>query len=72
MPIIKVDIRGYCASEHKKQLIEDLTKVTNELLSIPPDKIIVIIREIPLSNWGQAGVVGADPNYNVLSRRIGL
>lgn len=69
MPIINVDIYEECSNEQKKQLIEQLCQVTNKLFPIPPDKIVVLIREFPVTNWGQAGVVATDPNYYELSRR---
>lgn len=34
----------------------------------PPDKVVVIVREVPLANWGQAGIVATDSDFLVKSR----
>lgn len=72
MPILNVEIRDNCTQEQKDKLIRQLTHETHKLFSIPLDKIIVLIKEIPSSNWGQAGVTATNSNYATLSRRQNL
>jgi 4-oxalocrotonate tautomerase family enzyme len=68
MPIINVDCWEGFNEEQKKEWIKELTVVTNKLFNIPPDKILVILRDTPLANWGQAGIVATDPNFLEKSR----
>ncbi|WP_240420125.1 tautomerase family protein [Paenibacillus periandrae] len=68
MPIINIDCWEGFNEEQKKEWIKELTVVTNKLFNIPPDKILVILRDTPLVNWGQAGAIAADPDFLENSR----
>lgn len=68
MPIINVDVWEGFSEEQKKEWINQLTEVSVKLLNIPPDKIVVVLRDIALHNWGQAGVVATDPDFATKSR----
>lgn len=68
MPIINVDCWEGFSDEQKKQWIEELTSTTVNLFNIPPDKVLVILRETSLANWGQAGTVAAHPDFLNRSR----
>jgi len=68
MPIINVDCWEGFNEEQKKQWIQALTNATVNLFNLPPDKVLVILRETPVSNWGQAGVVATDPDFLKKSR----
>lgn len=41
--------------EHKKELIEVLTKQASEITNIPESSFNVCIKEFPLENWGEGG-----------------
>lgn len=69
MPVLNVDILTKCSTDQKKQLIEKLTKSTYDLLSIPPEKIVVIAKELEATDWGRGGVVANDESFEELSRR---
>ncbi|PSJ93643.1 4-oxalocrotonate tautomerase [Brevibacillus formosus] len=68
MPIINVDCWEGFNAEQKEQWIKELTNATVNLFNIPPDKVLVILRETRLANWGQAGVVASDPDFLAKSR----
>ncbi|WP_297420033.1 tautomerase family protein [Clostridium sp.] len=69
MPILNVDILSKCDAYQKKQLIERLTKLTYDLLNIPPEKIVVLAKEYESTDWGRAGIVANDDSFEELSRR---
>lgn len=71
MPVIQVDHWEGFSEEQKKEWIVALTDTTNRLFRIPKDKITVILREVPLSNWGNGGVVATDPDFLAKSRAAG-
>ncbi|GJM73361.1 hypothetical protein HMSSN036_55770 [Paenibacillus macerans] len=68
MPIINVDCWEGFNEQQKKEWIKALTDATVNLFNLPPDKVLVILRETPLTNWGQAGAVAADPEFLEKSR----
>ncbi len=72
MPVLNVELKGSCDNAKKELLVKELTLKMNELFNIPLDKIVVLIKENDLSNWGQAGVTATDPEYETLSRKTNL
>ncbi|MDQ0193556.1 tautomerase family protein [Paenibacillus wynnii] len=68
MPIINVDCWEGFNEEQKKQWIKELTNVTVNLFNLPPDKVLVVLRETSLTNWGQAGAIATDPDFMKKSR----
>jgi 4-oxalocrotonate tautomerase len=46
----------------KRRMIEGVTELLHEILAKDPERIYVIIDEVPLDNWGAGGV-------NVTTRR---
>ncbi|MBH5320472.1 tautomerase family protein [Paenibacillus sp. GSMTC-2017] len=68
MPIINVDSWEGFTPEQKAKWITELTDVTVKLFNLPPDKVLVILRETPLTNWGQAGAIATDPDFLNKSR----
>ncbi|WP_332699227.1 tautomerase family protein [Halalkalibacter lacteus] len=72
MPIINVDCWEGFSEEQKQEWIKGLTEITVNLFNIPPDKVLVLLREVPLSNWGQAGTAASDPDFLSKSRITAL
>ena len=70
MPVISV-ITWPTPSEKKIKLMEELTRVVHETTGAPLDKITVYVQEVEQENWADAGVVGADPEFAIKSRRKG-
>lgn len=70
MPFISLETWTGVKDDVKQQWIHGATKIGAELLNIPPDKILVLIREFPPANWGQSGASGADPDFAHKSRNV--
>lgn len=55
MPIINIDLWAGRTAEVKERLIKNVTRTVCETVGCPPEAVIVVIRDIPKENWGQAG-----------------
>ena len=58
MPIVNIDLWAGRDSKIKETLIKNITKTVCDTINCPPEAIIVVIRDIPKENWGQAGKQG--------------
>ena len=58
MPIINIDLWAGRSEEQKEKLIKNVTKTTCDTIGCPPESVIIVIRDIPKENWGQAGKQG--------------
>jgi 4-oxalocrotonate tautomerase len=56
MPIVNIHILEGRTAEQKKTLISEVTKAVSRSLDSPPEKIKVLILEIPEENWATAGI----------------
>lgn len=54
MPFIQIDM-GPSTNEKKKEVIEKMTNILSETISVPKQAITVIIRESNADNIGVAG-----------------
>ncbi|MNI42334.1 4-oxalocrotonate tautomerase [compost metagenome] len=70
MPFIALEIWDGADNDRKKQWIRGAAEIGVKLLNIPPDKILVLIREFPAVNWGQGGASGQDVDFAAKSRTI--
>lgn len=55
MPVIHVDIMEGRTEVQVAELIEKLTKTTEETLNVPRENIRVLVREVPKTHWGIGG-----------------
>lgn len=69
MPIINVTTWSTLGDDRSRELIEALTNTVRNVTGAPLDKITVYITEIPTNRWGEAGVLGSNSEFPVLSRR---
>jgi 4-oxalocrotonate tautomerase len=69
MPIIHVTTWAGQRDDKSRELVEALTVATHSVTGAPLDKITVYITEIPRSRWAEAGCLGSDPDFSVVSRR---
>lgn len=53
--IIEIDLFPGRTKEQKKALIEGVTNLLKERLSIDPSDVFIVIKEPPLENWGIGG-----------------
>jgi 4-oxalocrotonate tautomerase len=68
MPVINVNMWEGFDKKVKEKWMRELTNVTVNLLNMPPDKVTVILHDVPQTNWAQAGTVATDPDFLSKSR----
>ena len=56
MPFIDVTLIEGRSPEKKVKLIAKLTEAAVEALDAPPESVRVVLREVPATHWGVAGV----------------
>lgn len=56
MPFIQLE-GGRIKKEQKEKLISELTRVSSEILGIPEDVFLVLIKENDWDSWGTGGKV---------------
>ncbi|MFW2491740.1 tautomerase family protein [Clostridium chromiireducens] len=55
--------------EKKEKWVEVCTDIVADVLDEPLDEIVVYVNEIERDGWGQAGVVGSNPEWPAKSIR---
>jgi 4-oxalocrotonate tautomerase len=55
MPVVKIEMWHGRDAQTKEKLIQNVTKTICETIGCPPEAVIVIIKDVPKENWGQAG-----------------
>ncbi len=55
MPIVTIQLIEEVTPEQKKQLISGVTDLLHDVLTKDPDRIYVVLQEVPLDNWGAGG-----------------
>ncbi|WP_096201581.1 2-hydroxymuconate tautomerase [Bacillus sp. FJAT-45350] len=60
MPIAKIHILEGRSREQKQELIQEVTGAINRSLGANPEKIKVLLIEIPKDNWATAGVTKSE------------
>jgi 4-oxalocrotonate tautomerase len=60
MPIIQVNLLQGRSTDVKRKYAEELTKLTCEHLSVPPEAVRVIFSEMAGNNFAVAGVLSSD------------
>lgn len=70
MPVVHIATWPLQQDGQVRQLVEGVTRVVHEVSGAPLDKISVYVTEVPPSRWADAGVLGSDPQFRELSRRL--
>lgn len=60
MPVVTVQMWEGRTLEQKRALVRAITEAMVEHAGAKPESLHVIIQEVPLENWGRAGVLGVD------------
>ena len=55
MPVVVVEMWAGETEEDKARLIKGITNVFKEVINVKPERLHIIIHEIPKSNWGLKG-----------------
>ncbi len=61
MPIVRVELSPGRTHEQKTRYVEEVTKLTSEVLICPVESIDVVFVEIPPTNWARAEKFYATP-----------
>ncbi|RXI98301.1 4-oxalocrotonate tautomerase [Anaerobacillus alkaliphilus] len=60
MPIAHIHILEGRTREQKKDLIREVTLAISRSLQAPPEKVKVLVIEIPKDNWATSGITKAE------------
>ena len=60
MPVVTVQMWPGRTVEQKRRLVKAITDAMVEHADAKPGNLHVIIHDVPLENWGHAGVLGPD------------
>ncbi len=55
MPIVQIDWKAGRTEEQKKEVVKGITDVIVKATNTTPDRVSVIIRDIPIGNIGRDG-----------------
>ena len=61
MPTYHIEMFEGRSVEQKKKLVQEITRVTVEVLGGSPDSIDILITEVKRENWATAGKLWSDP-----------
>lgn len=61
MPTYHVEMIEGRTPEQKKKLVEEITRVSVEVLGGKPDSVDIIITDIPRGNWATGGKLWSEP-----------
>lgn len=61
MPTFHIEMFEGRTPEQKKKLVEEVTRVTSEVLGTRPESIDIIITEIARSHWATGGRLWSEP-----------
>ncbi|WP_129045670.1 hypothetical protein [Companilactobacillus metriopterae] len=64
MPVIKIDTNNKMTNSNKRRVISILTKKTNELLSVPIEKIVIKIHTFDNEEIGKVELIEDYINNN--------
>lgn len=60
MPVVTIQMWTGRNVEQKRRLVTAITDAMVEHAGASPKNLHVVIQEVPLENWGHAGVLGVD------------
>lgn len=56
MPIVHIYLLKGRSQEKLKQLIKNVTKTISESLEVDPQRVTVVLHELPPENWAKGGI----------------
>lgn len=62
MPVYRLQMFEGRTPEQKRKLVEEVTRVTVEVLGCKPEAVDIIIEDVSKSNWAKAGRLCSEPN----------
>ena len=61
MPTYHIKMLAGRTIEQKKKLVEEITRVTVEVLGGSPNSVDILITDVPRENWATGGVLWSEP-----------
>ena len=61
MPTYHIEMLAGRTAEQKKKLVEEITRVTVEVLGGSPNSVDILITDVPRENWATGGVLWSEP-----------
>lgn len=60
MPIVQVELLEGRTVEQKRAMVKEVTDAICKTLSVKPDAVTIIVRDMEFHNFAKAGVLRAD------------
>ena len=60
MPVVTIQMWDGRTVEQKRELVKAITKAMVDIAGASPDKLYIIIHDIPKVNWGMNGTLSSD------------
>lgn len=60
MPIVNINLMEGRSPETIKTVIAEVTETLANVLDIPPDRVRVLVTEVPKTHWGIGGVPASE------------
>ena len=60
MPIVQVDMLEGRTLEQKREMVKKMTEAIVETANCPAEAVTIIIREMPTTHLGKAGILRSD------------
>lgn len=60
MPVVTIQMWEGRSVDQKRELVKAVTKALVDIAGASPDKMTVIIQDVPKTNWGMNGALASD------------
>lgn len=60
MPVVTIQMLEGRTVEQKREIVAAITDVIVKIAKVPPDSTMVIMHDVPKSNWSKAGKLYID------------
>lgn len=61
MPTYHIEMFEGRTLEQKKKLVEQITRVTAEVLLVKPESVDIVITDVKRENWATGGILWSEP-----------
>lgn len=61
MPTYHIELLEGRSIEQKRKLVQEITRVTVEVLGTSPEAVDIIITDVPRDNWATGGKLWSEP-----------
>lgn len=61
MPTYHIEMMEGRTLEQKKKLVEQITRVTAEVLLVKPESVDIVITDVKRENWATGGILWSEP-----------